>query len=121
MAENATVTSLADLLVDATRLLVVEGIEYDPSSRRKTRALFRDTDPASVAQLVASLATGPSPDDVALMQWPSMTFVLFEGDHELARVEYLGGWLRWGGWQGDRPLIRPADLASWLTAHGLTA
>lgn len=114
-------TSLVDLLVDATRLLVVDGTDYDPSSRDRTRALFRDADPASVAQLVPSLDTGLSPDDVALMQWPSLMFVLFAGDRVLARVAYLGGWLRWDGWSGDRPLAHPADLASWLTVHGLIA
>jgi hypothetical protein len=119
--ENVAVTSLDGLLADATRVLVVGGVDYDPSSRQRTRELFRDSDAESVAQLVASLTPGPGPDDVALMQWPTLTFVMFGGDNELARVSYVNGWLRWDGWSGDRSLLRPNDLASWLAGHGITA
>lgn len=95
-------------------MLVVKATKYSPPKRRLTEKLFSDTDIESIKRLIVALAPGDGPDDVALMEWPTLTFVFFSGSSELAQVGYLSGWLRWDGWPGDRRLLDPSAVTTWL-------
>jgi hypothetical protein len=101
------------------RLVVVKGTDYDVRRRSDSAPLIDTKDAAAIQSLIGALDhDGSTPSDIALMSWPTHTFVFMDVERrELARYGYLGGgWLRAAG-SGDRRVRSVDAVDGWLGAN----
>src|SRR5690242_8447221 len=104
--------NLSALLAAATSVRVVAGGHFDYEHRKSNAELLRlgDEDLAELGTLKESLATGPTVDQIALMQEGQFTFAFYREGRPFLPVTYVHrGFVRWPGSQFDAPLLRPDD------------
>jgi hypothetical protein len=108
------------LVARASKLLVVQGEDYDHRRRRSHVVLHDERDPATIRRLARSLA-GLEPDgSQAWTQSPVASLVFLDGgEPPLLKIGLLSpGWVRLPGPAADARLADPA-LWSWLAGVGV--
>lgn len=104
----------------AVEAFVVQGAPVDWQHRELTPDVVRTDKADDLRLLVEALHYAEPSGDVALMEWPALTFGFTgAGQRVLAEVSYVRpGWLRHPTWPGDQRLSGLHRIEEWLASHG---
>lgn len=108
-----------ELVKPATRVLVVEGADYDPRHRKSNTVLADERDEDSIRLLVGALDSLES-DQMSWMTPGRPTLVFLEDREVLVAVTFIRpDYIRCHLYDADRRLRHPEQLIRWLDDHGL--